>query len=136
MELSDTVRASILNAIDDDIGTAGEVRFFTAAAATEVAAINLNNPAFLAAGAGTATSGQMDLNTTPALEDTSPAAAGTVDLLRFYASTAATNGAYLLNLGVAATGSPDITMSNTTVATTDTVQLTSLRISCPAGAAT
>ena len=135
MQLSTTVRNSINDAIDDDIGTTGEVRFFVTGGATpasEAAAIALNNPAFSASGTGTA--GVMALNTATTLEDTTPAGnASPVTRLCFYASTAAANSAWLLQLGIATSGAPDITMSNNTIATTDTVQLTSLSITCPAG---
>ena len=139
MQLSSTVRESILNSIDDDIATAGEVRFFVTGGATpanEAAAITLNNPAFLAAAAGTATSWQMDLNTATTLQDTTPAGnASPVTRLCFYVNTAAADSAWLLQLGIGTSGTPDITMSNSTIATTDTVQLTSLRITCPEGTA-
>ena len=139
MQLSGTVREAILNSIDAEISTAGEVRFFVGGGATptgEAAAIALNSPAFLAAAAGTATSGQMDLNTATTLQDTTPAGnASPVTRLCFYLNTAAADSAWLLQLGIATSGSPDITMSNNTIATTDTVQLTSLRITCPEGSA-
>ena len=128
MQLSNTVRDSILDAIDDDIGTTGYARFYTSGLSTLLASCPLNNPAFAAA-----SSGSMALDATPAVEDTSPAAAGTAARLCFYTNNTASAGAWLLQLGVAASGSPDITMSNTTIATTDTVQISSLTITCPAG---
>ena len=140
MQLSGTVRESILNSIDEDIGTSSpEVRFYVTGGATpanSAATITLNNPAFLAAAAGTATSGQMDLNTATTLQDTTPAGnASPVTRLCFYTGSGAGASAWLLQLGIATSGTPDITMSNNTIATTDTVQLTSLRITCPEGSA-
>lgn len=128
MQLSNTVRDSILDAIDDDIGATGRARFYTASLTTLLASCPLNNPAFAAASAGT-----MALDVTPAVEDTSPAAAGTAARVTFYTNATATSGAWLLQLGVATSGTPDITMSNTTIATTDTVQISSLSLQCPAG---
>jgi hypothetical protein len=136
MQLSTTVRNSINDAIDDDIGAGGEVRFFVGGGATptnEAAAIGLNTPAF--ANSGTGTAGVMSLDVTPTLEDTSPVGhASPVTRLCFYASTAAADNAWLLQLGINPTGAPDITMSNNTIATTDTVQISSLSITCPEGA--
>ena len=43
------------------------------------------------------------------------------------------DNAWLLLLGIATSGTPDITMSNNTISNTDTVQLTSLTITCPTG---
>jgi UDP-3-O-acyl-N-acetylglucosamine deacetylase len=131
MELSDTVRDVINDAIDVHIGTSAEVRFFTAtpSTGTELAAILLNTTNAFNASA----TGVMAINTSTTLEDTSPAAAGTCTRLAFYTGTGVANASWSLNCSVAATGSPDVDMSNTTIATTDTVQLTSFSITCPAG---
>ena len=138
MQLSDTVRNSINDAIDDDInaGTSPEARFFVSGGATptsEAAAILLDTTnAFNAS--GTSTAGVMSINTTSPLEDTSPAGnASPVTRLCFYKDTTDGDSAWLLQLGIATSGAPDITMSNNTIATTDTVQLTSLSITCPTG---
>lgn len=138
MQLSNTVKASILDAIDDDIGTATPVaRFYTAALATEVAECALNSPAFNAANG---TAGTMALNVTTAVQDTSPTgAAGAITRVCFYATNAATASAWLLQCGVDTTDTPttpDITMSNNVVSASDTVQITSFVITCPAGTPT
>lgn len=135
MQLSTTVRESILNAIDDDLSTAAEVRFFVSGGATptsEAAAITLNNPAFNAASTGT-----MALNTTTALEDATPAGnASPVTRLCFYLNTAAADNAWLLQLGIGSATGADVTMSNATIATSDTVQISSLSLVCPEGTPT
>lgn len=135
MQLSTTVRNSILDAIDDDMnaGTTPEARFFVnggATPTTEAAAILLNTTNVFNAAA----TGSMAINTTTTLQDTTPAGnASPVTRLCFYANTADADNTWLLQLGIATSGSPDITMSNNTIATTDTVQLTSLTLTCPEG---
>jgi hypothetical protein len=135
MQLSTTVRNSILDSIDDDLnaGTTPEARFFVTGGTTptgEAAAILLNTTnVFNAAATGT-----MAINTATTLEDTTPAGnASPVTRLCFYANTADADNTWLLQLGINPTGSPDITMANNTIATTDTVQLTSLTLTCPEG---
>ena len=135
MQLSTTVRNSILDSIDDDLnaGTTPEARFFVNGGATptsEAAAILLNATNVFNA----ATTGTMSINTATTLEDTTPAGnASPVTRLCFYANTGDADNAWLLQLGINPTGSPDITMANNTIATTDTVQLTSLTLTCPTG---
>ena len=70
---------------------------------------------------------------TPAVQDASPNA-GTVTYAGLYASAGAADSAWLCKLGVATSGTPDLTMANNTVATTDTVQITSFTITQPTGA--
>jgi len=134
MQLSDGVRNAINDAIDVTVTVNSEMRFFVtggATPATEAAAIIANSPTFLASGTGTA--GIMALNVATTLEDTTPAGdTSPVTRLCFYTNTAATDGAWHLQLGIGTTGG-DVTMSNNTIATTDTVQITSLSITCPAG---
>jgi hypothetical protein len=134
MQLADSVRNSVLDAIDDDLNGSGpEVRFFVSGGATpanEAAAILLNTPTAFDAASG----GSMALDVSPALSDTTPAGhASAVTRLCFYASAAAADSAWLLQLGINPTGTPDVTMANNTIATTDTVQLTSLTLVCPTG---
>lgn len=128
MEISATLQDQFADAIDTAVGTTGFVRFYTAAYAALLASAGCNNPAF-----GNAATGVITLDVTPAVEDTSPAAAGTCVLMGLYASTAATAAAYISAFGVATSGSPDITMSNNVIATTDTVQVSSLTITVPTG---
>jgi hypothetical protein len=92
----------------------------------------MNNPAFNNAGTGTA--GVMAMDNSPAVQDAAPAA-GTVTYAGIYDGTAAAANAWLCKLGVATGGTPDLTMANNTVATTDTVQITSFSITMPAGTA-
>ena len=135
MQLADSVRDSINDSIGTDLGAAAEVRFFVTGGVTplnEAAAIVLNAGAVGPFDASSA--GVMALDVTPALEDTTPAGhASPVTRLCFYVNTAAADTAFLLQLGINPTGAPDITMANNTIATTDTVQLSSLSITCPAG---
>ena len=128
MQLSTTLRNTLADAIDTAVGTTGFARFYTSGLTTLLASAGCNNPAF-----GAAATGVITLDVTPAVEDTTPAAAGTCVRLGFYASTAATSGADVFMLGVATSGAPDITMSNNVIATTDTVQLSSLTVTVPAG---
>ena len=128
MQLSTTLRNTLADAIDTSVGTTGFARFYTASLATLLASAACSNPAF-----GAASNGVITLDVSPAVEDTSPAAGGTCVRLGFYASTAATSGADIFMLGVATGGAPDVTMSNNVIATTDTVQISSLTVTVPAG---
>ena len=128
MQLSTTLRNTLADAIDTSVGATGKARFYSAALATLLASAGCNNPAF-----GAASNGVITLDITPAVEDTSPAAGGTCALLGFYANATATSGASQFMLGVATGGAPDVTMSNNVIATTDTVQISSLTVTVPAG---
>ena len=128
MQISTTLRNTLADAIDTAVGTTGFVRFYTSGLASLLASAACNNPAF-----GGAATGTITLDVTPAVEDTSPAAAGTCVRMGLYASTAATSGAFVVMMGVATSGAPDVTMSNNVIATTDTVQVSSLTITVPAG---
>ena len=128
MELVEALRDTLADAIDADIGTTGFVRWYTSGLSTLLASAALSNPAF-----GAAATGVITLDVTPAVEDTSPAAAGTAVRLNFYQNSTAAAGLWRLQMGIATSGSPDITMSNNVIATTDTVQLSSLTITVPAG---
>ena len=123
MLLSTTARNSLADALDDDIGTTGSARFQNAAQTATYATCNLSNPAF-----GAAATGVITLSGTPT--DTS-ASAGTTARCGFYDATAAGN--LIFTLGVASSGSPDMTISNTTLAGGDQVEISSLTITVPAG---
>lgn len=128
MQLVTALRNTLADAIDTDIGATGYARFYTASLATLLASCSLNNPAF-----GGAATGAIALDVTPAVEDTSPAAAGTAVRLGLYQNSTAAAGAWRVLMGIATSGTPDITMSNNVIATTDTVQIASLSITVPAG---
>ena len=128
MQLSDTLRSTLADAIDTAVGATGFARFYTAAYASKLATAACQNPAFIAGAAGVT-----DLDVTPAVEDTSPAAAGTCVLLAFYPNSTAAATAFTFALGVAQATPADVTMSNNVIATTDTVQISSLQITVPAG---
>ena len=123
MLLSTTARNSMADALDDDIGTTGSARFQNAAQTATYATCNLQNPAF-----GAAATGVITLAGTPT--DTS-ASAGTTARCGFY--TAVTGGTLIFTLGVASSGSPDMTISNTTLSNGDQVEISSLTITVPAG---
>jgi hypothetical protein len=127
MQIIDALRTSMAAEIPTDIGATGFARFYSSGFATLVASCSLSNPAFTAGAAGV-----QDLDVTPVPEDTSPTA-GTVDRIGIYQNSTAASGLWRLLFGVNPTGSPDITMANNVVTTTDTVQLQSLSITVPTG---
>jgi hypothetical protein len=129
MQLVLALRNTLADAIDTDIDSTntGYVRFYDSTLTTKVATMALETGNCF----GSAAAGVITLQGTPK-QDSSPAA-GTVGRVGFYqnSTTAAANWRVLC--GVATSGSPDITMANNVVATTDTVELTSFSISVPAG---
>lgn len=129
MQLVTALRDTLANAIDTDIGATGRVRFYTSGGSVKVATMACSNPAF-----GTSSSGQISLSGTP-LSDSSPLA-GTVARLGLYQNATAAYGSWRVLMGVSAATSADVQMPNLVVATTDTVQLTSLSITVPAGSPT
>lgn len=128
MQLSETLTNTLANAIDTAVGTTAKARFYTTGLGTLLASADCGNPAF-----GTASSGAISLNVTTPVEDTTPAAAGTAVRLGFYSNAGATSAAWHILLGIATSGAPDVTMSNNVIATTDTVQISSLTITVPQG---
>jgi hypothetical protein len=126
MELSTALRNVLADAIDSDLQTTGFARFYTSGLTTLLASCSLSNPAF-----GTAATGTITLSGTP--QDTTPAAAGTAVRLGFYRNSTDTSGLYRFMLGIATGGAPDVTMANNVIATTDTVQISSLTITVPSG---
>lgn len=131
MQISTTLRNTMADAIDAAVGATGKIRFYTAAYASLLASASCNNPAF-----GAAAAGAIALDVSPPVQDTSPAAAGSCVLMGLYANGTAAASAFIAALGVATTGTPDVTMSNNVIATTDTVQVSSLTITVPAGTPT
>jgi hypothetical protein len=86
----------------------------------------MSNPSF-----GAEATGVITMDTTPAVDDTGPVA-GVAALLAIYKTTGAAATAFVLACGVHAS-TKEITMSNTTIATTDTVQISSLVVTVPTG---
>jgi len=127
MEISATLQDQFADAIDTAVTTTGFARFYTTAYGTLLASCPMNSPAF-----GPSSTGLITMTTTSAVEDTSPASAGVAALLGLYPTTAATSGAFIVSMGVHAS-TKEIVMANTTIATTDTVQITSLTIQVPTG---
>ena len=129
MQINDnTTRNNMADQIDAAIGTTGYARFQNAAQTATYAKVALANPAFDAGGTGGA--GVIQLDVTPVPEDSAPSA-GTAVRLGFY--TAKTAGTLIFTCGIATGGTPDVTMADNTIVTTDTVQLTSLSVTVPAG---
>ena len=128
MRLSTVLRDALADAIDAEVGATGFARFYVSGGGTLLASASCNNSAF-----GSAATGVITLEVTPAVEDTSPAAAGTCIRLGFYDDSTGAYGTDIFMLGVATSGSPDVTMSNNVIATTDTVQVASLTVTVPAG---
>jgi hypothetical protein len=127
MQLATTLRTTIAATIPTDLGATAFARFYSSSFSVKVATAALSNPAFVAGAAGV-----QDLDVTPVVEDASPLA-GTVDRVGLYQNTTDTSALWRLLFGVNPTGTPDITMANNVVATTDTVQLSSLEITVPVG---
>ena len=126
MQISSGLRDILGDAIDTECGATAFARFYTAALATLLASAACSNPAF-----GSSSGGDITLSGTP--QDTTPAAAGTCTRLGIYKTTAATSALWVLLFGVATGGAPDVTMSNNVIATSDTVQVSSLVVTVPAG---
>lgn len=122
LTLETVLRNVLADAIDNEINTgAGTATLqFEDSGDTEIATINLQNPAFGAAAAGVIT-----LQGVP-LED-SNATGGTVAQFSIYDRDSTKQLE-----GTVATSGADINISNTVVAATDTVELTSLTITVPA----
>lgn len=122
LTLETSVRNAMADAIDATVNTgAGTATFkFETAVDAEVAAVNLQNPAF-----NTASTGTITLQGTP-LQDTT-AAGGTIEHFSIYDR----NAAKVLEGTVQTTGG-DVTISSLTVGVNDTVELTSFSINVPA----
>lgn len=123
MILETATRNSLADQIDTlvNTGTGTAQLLFETSGDVEVATINLQNPAF-----GAAASGVITLQGTP-LEDTD-ATGGTVAQASIYDR----DGGKVLEMSVATSGQ-DIDISSTSVGASDTVELTSLTITVPAG---
>lgn len=121
-----TIRNNMADQIDAALaGTTSYARFQNAAQTATYAKVPLANPAF-----GNAAAGAITLDVTPTPEDTAPSK-GTATRLGFY--TVKTAGTVQFTLGIGTGGTPDVTMADNTIETTDTVQLTSLVITVPSG---
>jgi hypothetical protein len=126
MLLSDTLRNALANQIDATVGTTGAARFQNTAQTATYATCNFQNPAF-----GTAPDtavGEITLAGTPSETN---ASAGTVTRCGIY--NAVTGGTLIMTLGVNSSGTPDMTLSNTTLSAGDQVDITALSITVPAG---
>src|SRR5210317_1930393 len=126
LTLETSVRNAMADAIDATVNTgAGTATFkFETVGDAEVAAVNLQNPAFDDAGTGGA--GVIQLQGTP-LQDTT-AAGGTIEHFSIYDR----NAAKVLEGTVASPSGGDVNITSLTVAANDTVELTSFSITVPA----
>ena len=131
MQIAATLRNTLADAIDTDIGATGFVRFYDTSLSTKFATIACATPnAF-----GDAATGAIAINATGGLTDTA-LAAGNVGRMGIYQNSTDTAALWRLLFGVATASGADVTMSNLTVATTDTIELTSLTVTVPAGTVT
>lgn len=119
LTLETAFRSVIADAVDTEIGAAGFLQFETSGD-VEVATITFGNPAF-----GAASSGVITMSGQP-LQDTS-ATGGTIAQFSIYKS-----GPTKLLEGTVSTSGADINLSSLSPAATDTVELTSFTITCPA----
>jgi len=126
LTLETSVRNAMADAIDATVNTgAGTATFkFETVADGEVAAVNLQNPAFDDAGTGGV--GVIQLQGTP-LQDTT-AAGGTIEHFSIYDR----NAGKVLEGTVASPSGGDVNITSLTVAANDTVELTSFSITVPA----
>lgn len=133
MQIVDAIRNAMADAINTDIDSTNTAfaRFYDTSLTTKIATIALDTTSPFSAAA----SGAITLDVTPAREDASPVA-GTVGRLGLYQNSTDGSGLWRVLFGVATATGADVTMSNLTVATTDTVQLTSLVVTVPAGTPT
>ena len=131
MQISATLQSQFANAFDVEIGGTGHCRFYTGTVGTpgtKIATCPMNTESF-----GADSTGLITMATVTAVEDASPVA-GTAALMTIHKDTTAAAGAYVVAFGVATDSNADVTMSNPVVATTDTVQVSSLTIQVPTGA--
>ena len=132
MQISATLQDQFADAITTACGATCFARFYSAAYADNLASAGCNNPVAPAASTGVVT---LDVGT--AVEDTSAAGgAAACALLAFYEDSTAAATAFIFALGVAATGTPDVDMANTTIGAGDTVQIASLTWTVPTGSPT
>jgi hypothetical protein len=123
MQLETIARNALADAFDDLVNTgSGTARFrLETSGGTAVATISLQNPAF-----GAASNGVITLQGTP-LQDTN-AAGGTVARGAIYNRNDAR-----VSISNAATSGAEITVSSTTIGAGETVTLSSLTVTVPAG---
>ena len=127
MIIQNPVRQNLADAFDAYVngGTAASEIKFETVGDTALVTITLNNPAF----GNASTAGVLTLDVTPALSGTATAAGDTVQASIF---TVETTPEKICEFTVNDTGTPEITISNNTIAVSDVVQLTSLTVTMPA----
>lgn len=132
MVINGTLRDILCNAIDTELsgGTNPEARFTNAAMTAAYATAPLAAAVFDSATGG---NGSMDI--TSSATSTGSVTSGTVGRILFYKNGTAAIGSWELQFGVATSGTPDITMPDNTLTTADTVKITSLTVTVPAGTA-
>ena len=127
--ISDTARNAAVNAVVDllDVGSANPGgQLLMRNASTTIATLQMNNPAFGAAAAGSAA-----MDTTGTIDGTvTPAGASTIDRFRLVNrdGTTVIDG----SAGSVATSGADINLSSVVVNQNDVIEITGLTVSVPA----
>lgn len=132
MVINGTLRDILANAIDTEMnsGSNPEARFNNAAITASYATAPLSTTAVF----DTATGGNGAIDISSSATSTGSVTAGTVGRICFYKNGTDAIGSWTLQFGVATTGG-DITMPDNTLTTADTVKITSLTVTVPAGTA-
>ena len=125
MIITNTVRQALADEFDLKINTATPPADLIFETVADVALVTcaLNNPAF----GNATTAGVLTLDVTPAVSGTATAAGDTVQASIFDGAAAK-----MCEFTVNDTGTPEISISNNTIAVSDVVQVTSLTVTMPA----
>lgn len=131
MVINDALRTILADAIDTQMnsGTNPEARFTNAGITAAYATAPLNATAVF----GAAATGVITISSSAT--STGSVTSGTVGRICFYKNATAAIGAWDLQFGVDTTAPADIVMPDNTLTTADTVKITSLTVTVPAGAA-
>ena len=131
MQIVTALRNSIIDAIDSymDTGTNPEARFVNAAVTAAYATAPLSTTNVFSTPTASATSISLNGSAT----STGSVTSGTVGRIGLYINATAAIGGWDILLGVDTASPADVVMPDNTLTTADTVKITSLSISCPAG---
>jgi hypothetical protein len=133
MVINGALRDILANAIDTEMNTGAnpEARFVNAAMTAAYATAPLNTTAVF----DTATGGNGAIDITSSATNTGSVTSGTVGRILFYKNATAAIGSWELQFGVDTATPADITMPDNTLTVADTVKITSLTVTVPAGTA-
>jgi hypothetical protein len=133
MVINGALRDILANAIDTEMnsGSNPEARFCNAAMTAAYATAPLNATAVF----GPASGGDCEIALSGSATSTGAVTSGTVGRILFYKNGTAAIGSWELQFGVDTTAPADIVMPDNTLTTADTVKITSLTVTVPAGAA-